>query len=146
MAAKGLDVALGQTHHVLVEIGPTGLADRRDDGARGDRAEQLARVAGGLHRERDGAQSRDGGLDLVGVLEVADLLGVAGATDVVGLLLRAAGRDDRQATRQQEVAAVAVLDLDGLADGTEVVYVGSQNELHCFASSVLRSAVTATRR
>jgi hypothetical protein len=80
------------------------------------------------------------------VLEVAHLLCFAGTTDVVGLLLSAARRDDRQATRKQEVAAVAVFNLDGVTDATEVVDVGGQNELHCFANSVLRVAVTASRR
>ena len=88
--------------------------------------------------QRDRAQALEGRLDFVGVLEVAHLLGLAGAADVVHLLLRAARCDDRQAARKQEVAAVAVFDLDGVAGGTEVVDVGGQNELHCFANSVLR--------
>src|SRR6201993_1444485 len=138
MVTNGFDVALGQTDDALVEIGSAGLFDRGDDVTRGHRTEQLARVARRPHRQRNGAHRLDRRLDFVGVLKVSHLLGVTGATDVLDLLLRAARRDDRQATREQEVATVSVLDLNGVADGTQVVDVGGQNELHCFADSVLR--------
>jgi hypothetical protein len=74
------------------------------------------------------------------------LLGITGATDVLNLLLRAARRDDRQATREQKVAAVSVFDLNGVADGTKVVDVGGQNELHLFVNSVLREPFTASKK
>ena len=106
------------------------------------RTEQLAGVAGGLHRQRDEPRPSIAVLISLAWLEVSHLLGLAGATDVVHLLLRTARRDDRQPARKQEVAAVAVFDLDGVAGGTEVVHVGGQNELHC---SLFRSALTGYR-
>ena len=80
--------------------------------------------------KRHGAQAVDGGLELVGVLQVAHGLGLAGATDVVGLTLRATGGRDGQATGQQVVTAVAVLDLDGVAGGTQVVDLCGENQFH----------------
>ncbi len=57
----------------------------------------------------------------------ASLLSTADALD---LLLGTTGGDDRQAAGQQVVAAVAVLDLNGVARRTEVVHVSSKDELH----------------
>ena len=48
----------------------------------------------------------------------------------VGLTLRAPGGHDGQPARQQVVAAVAVLDLDGVAGDAEVIDFSSENQLH----------------
>jgi hypothetical protein len=64
------------------------------------------------------------------VLEALHTLDFARATDLLGLALCAARRDDRQPARQQEVAAVAVLDLHDVAGRTEVVDLCSKNQLH----------------
>ena len=70
------------------------------------------------------------GCDLAGVPEVADLARLAGPTDRVDLLLRAAGGHDRQPARKQVVAAVAVLDLDDVAGRAEIGHVTGEDELH----------------
>ena len=81
-----------------------------------------------------GAEALDRGLELVGVLETLHALDLAGPTDLVGLALRAARRDDRQSARQQEVAAVAVLDLYDVAGRTQVVDLCSKNQFHLYVS------------
>ena len=51
------------------------------------------------------------------------------------LLLGALGPRDREALREQVVAAVAVLDLDHVAGGAEAGHLLSQDDLHVGASS-----------
>ena len=65
-----------------------------------------------------------------GGLDVADRASVAGALDRVDLLLATAGPADREAARDEEVAAVAVLDLDDVAGGPEAVDLVGEDELH----------------
>ena len=96
--------------------------------ADGDRAEQPAVLAGA------GAQPNGEllqlGLDLAGVAQVADLAGVAGPLDLGDLLLGALGPGDRGAARHEEVAAVAVGDLDDVAGQAEAGDLPGEDELH----------------
>ena len=64
------------------------------------------------------------------MIQVAHGLGLLRAADVVRLTLGTAAGDDGQAPRQQEVTAVAVLDLDAVTGGSEVVHRGCEDELH----------------
>ena len=109
--------------------GPPAARTASTTSADGDRAEQPARVARGLRLDGDGEAAQLGG-DLAGVPEVADLAGLAGPTDRVDLLLRAAGGHDGQPARKQVVAAVAVLDLDDVAGRAEIGHVTGEDELH----------------
>ena len=79
-------------------------------------------------------------LDLLGVRQVADLTGIAGALDLRDLLLAAARPLDREAAGHEVVAAVAVLDLDDVARGTEARDVLSEDELHVRSCSCQASA------
>ena len=98
----------------LVDGRAAGRLDGRGDVDRGDGTEQLGAVAGGVGGDRDG-ELLERLLDLVGVLGAADLASQLGALDGRDLLLGALGGDDGLALRQQEVAAVAVTNLDDVA-------------------------------
>jgi hypothetical protein len=63
-------------------------------------------------------------------LSPANRLHFTGPANLVGLALGAAGRDDGEATGQQVVASVAVLDLDGVTGLAQMVDLGSENQLH----------------
>src|ERR1700712_5659646 len=130
VAPDGLDVSLGQVDGALVQVRAASLLDGRDDVCRTDRTEELALVARGPRGQRHGAKRLDLGLQLVGVVEVANRLHFTGPTDLVGLALGAAGRDDGEATGQQVVASVAVLDLDGVTGLAQMVDLGGENQLH----------------
>ena len=89
---------------------PGDLGERAGDLGGGDGAEQPAALAGlDLDVDRRGLEL---GLDLVGVVVVADRTGGAGLLDRLDGLLAAAGPADRDAARDEVVTAVAVLDLD----------------------------------
>ena len=131
MTAGFLDVCLGKSHRTLVDAGAAGLLDRNDHVAGGHRPEKLAGIPGNLCDQRYRVQSHDRGLELVGVLAVAHGLRLAGLSDLISVLLRTAGRHDRQAAGQQEVATVPVLDLDGVTGSAEVVDLSGQDQFHC---------------
>ncbi len=100
---------------------------------RGDGAEQAAVGAGAdLDVDRGGLEL---GLDLVGVVVVADRAAGASRLDRVDLLLAATGPADRDVARDEVVAAVAVLDLDDVAGRTEAVDLLGEDELHVVDSS-----------
>src|SRR6266567_3771485 len=96
----------------------------------GDRAEQLAGLAGGLRGQPHRAEALDRRLDLLGVVEVADPPALLGPADRGDLLLRAPGGHDGHPARQQEVAAVAVLDLDDVTRTAKAAHVSGEDELH----------------
>src|SRR5689334_5007097 len=125
--ARGLDVPR-QLEPATVERRTAGGLDRVDDLGRRDRAEQPAAVAG-PRRQRD-LEAGQLGLDLVGLAQVADLAGLAGPLDDDDLLLGALAPLDREALRQQVVAAVAVLDLDDVAGGAETRHLLGEDDLH----------------
>src|SRR5581483_12117289 len=79
-------------------------------------------------------QALELGLDFVGVAEIADLTRRPGPLDRRDLLLAALGPGDREALREKEVAAVAVLHLNDVAGSAEVGYIAGQNDLHRDAS------------
>jgi hypothetical protein len=64
------------------------------------------------------------------MIKTADLAGVAAAFDACDLLLATASPADGEAARNEEVAAITVLDLDHVTGHTELVHGGSQDELH----------------
>ena len=72
-------------------------------------------------------------------------LDLAGSPNRVSLTLRATGRNDRQAPRQQEVSSVAVLHLDGVAGLAEVIHLCSQNQFHLFKSFLQSCKLSASR-
>ena len=80
------------------------------------------------------------------VLEIAHRLGFAGPPNLVGLLLRATRGLDREAAREQEVAAVPILDFDRVPDSPEVVDGSRQNQLHRSDTFRWASAINAPRR
>lgn len=55
--ARRLDVSLGQLDDALVDDRATGSLDGTGNVGGGDRAEQLARVAGGLDAQRDALEA-----------------------------------------------------------------------------------------
>ena len=71
----------------------------------------------------------------LGVVVVADRARGAGGLDRLDGLLAAAGPADAEATRDEVVAAVAVLDLDDVAGGAEAGDLLGQDELHRLGSS-----------
>ena len=70
------------------------------------------------------------GTDLGGVIRATDFACVTGALDALDLLLGATGPADRLALGQEEVTAVAVLDLDDVAGDADLVNGAGENELH----------------
>src|SRR5690606_14638283 len=79
--------------------------------------------------------------DLLGGAEVADRPRVTRLADRGDLRLRAAGPPDRVPTRQQVVAAVAVLDLDDVAGRAETGDLVGENELHVPETSCQRAVL-----
>src|SRR5262245_11464047 len=115
--AERLD-RLADLDPALVDVRAAGGTYRRDDVGHRDRAEQPTTGAGAdleVHRLR--LELR---LDLLGVPEIADLADLAGLLDRRDLLLSALGPLDGQASGDEVVAAVAVLDLDHVTGRTEV--------------------------
>src|SRR5207244_6588126 len=119
-----------------------GVLDGRGDVGRGDRAEQLATLAG-AGAERDG-ELLEVSLDLAGVAEVADLAGVTRALDLHDLLLGALGPGDRRPARDEEVAAVAVGHLDDVAGEAQARDLTGEDELHSVVPLSARSRCRAT--
>ena len=100
-----------------VDVGAARGLDGVSDVGDGHRAEEPAGLAGAgrqLHLER-----LELGLDLLRVADVLDLADLAGPLDGRDLRLGALGPADRVAAGHEVVAAVAVLDLDDVAGGTE---------------------------
>jgi hypothetical protein len=64
------------------------------------------------------------------VIDPPDLPGCTAALDPLNLLLGAAGPADREPARNEEIPAVAVLDLDHVTRCAELVDGVSQDELH----------------
>src|ERR1700754_1653564 len=112
----------------LVDGRAAGSGDRRRDVGRRDGAEEAAGVAGlGDQLDRGALELR---LDLTSGVEVGELAGLPSAADGVDLLLPALGPREREATRHEVVAAVAVLDLDDVAGGAEPRHLLGENQLH----------------
>src|SRR5690606_27377245 len=113
----------GATVDVLVEHRLDALGDLLG----GDRTEQTAVLAGALGDD-DGLrlERRLQGLRL---LDVRDGALAAGRTDLVELTLTALGPRGRETAGQEEVAGVAVLDLDDIAGGTEAGDLVGEDEL-----------------
>src|SRR5690242_10605072 len=129
--ARRLDVA-GQLDALAIEQRSAGGLDRRGDVGSGDRAEQPAVLAGTRFELDD--QLLEVVLDLARVAEVADLSRVARALDLADLLLGALGPGDRCTSGDEEVAAVAVSNLDDVAGEAEARDFAGEDELHCLAS------------
>ena len=107
--------------------------------ARRDRAVELARVAGLADRDERLAGERGG--DLLGLalqLEVARFELHAALLELGLVVLR---RAQRLAQRQQEIARVAVLDLDDVAHLTEPADALQQNDLHVDSTPLLIAVV-----
>ena len=105
----------------------TGLGAPGDVG-RGDPPEQAAALAGAsrdAHRET--GQLPGDGLRL---LVRAHVAGGTRPAERLDLLLGTAGGQDGQAAGQEVVAAVAALDLDGVAGGPETGDLLREDELH----------------
>src|SRR6185369_14050139 len=98
VAADRLDVA-GQLQAAPVDVRTARGLDRRGDLGRGDRAEQPPTIAGPSLQGHP--QVLQLGLDLGGVVQVADLPGRTSPLDQRDLLLRALGPQDREALRQE---------------------------------------------
>src|SRR5690606_22910511 len=127
--AQRLDVLLARVDDPLVELRTTGGLDGIDDVGRRDRTEQLLRTLGGLALHPDGAEVLQRGTDLLGVVQVTDAPCLLDPTDGADVLLRALGGRDREATRQQVVTRVTVLDLNDVTGAAEVRHVGRQDDL-----------------
>ena len=99
----------------------------------GDGTEQTTALAGlDGHLDDQVLQLR---ADLLGLLLGVDLLGLAGAGDVLDLGLSTARPLDGVVLRQQKVTAVTVLDLNDVTGDTELGHRSSENELHVFLPS-----------
>ena len=122
--------ALGSWTVRLSRFGPPAFLIAATTSAAVTEPNSLPVSRGRLHGQRHRAEALERGLQLVGVLEAAHGLDLAGPTNLLGLALGAAGRHDGQSARQQVVAAVAVLDLDGVAGRTQVVDLGGKNQFH----------------
>src|SRR3954454_7938053 len=107
MAAKGLDMPLGQLDRPLVEVRSARLLDGTDDVGGGDGAEQLAGVGRGPGRQFHRAETLECGLQLVGMLDATDRLDLAGPANGVDVTLGSPAGNDRQSARQQVVTSVA---------------------------------------
>src|SRR5688500_14523148 len=124
--ARRLDAA-GQLDPATVELRATGRGDRGGDVGGGDAAEQAATHTGASrHADRQAGQLPGDGLRLLVRAHVAR---GTRPTERLDLLLGTAGRQDGQAAGQEVVAAVAALDLDGVAGGPETGDLLREDEL-----------------
>ena len=133
MAADRLDVR--HLDGTLVEQRSTGLAHGSYEVGVGDRSEELAALPG-TRRDDDG-ETLELILDLLGVGRVADLPGIAGALDLRDLLLATRGPRHGQATRDEEVAAVAVLDGDDITGDAEAIDGLGEDDLHLYLAELV---------
>ena len=127
MLADGLD-RLRQRDGPLLEDGAAGSLHGIGNVDGRHRAEELARLAG-LRRNVDG-ERLELLLDLIGMCGVTDLANLAGALDLRDLLLATSRPRDGESTRDEVVAAIAVLDGDDIASGTESADFLREDELH----------------
>src|SRR5262245_38496276 len=117
----------------LVDLLAGGGAERLGDVGDRDGTEQPTALAGAdLDLDR---RVLERGLEGVGGVLVADRTRGAGLLDRVDGLLGTAGPADRRATRDEVVAAVAVLDLDHVAGSAETGDLLGEDELHRRISS-----------
>jgi hypothetical protein len=127
VGAERLDRVLDRDR-ALVDLLARDVGDGGGDLGDRDGTEEATAVTGAhLHADRCGLELL---LDLAGVVVVANGPRGACLLDRLDGLLPAAGPADRHATGDEVVAAVAVLDLDDVAGGTETVDLLGQNELH----------------
>ena len=125
--AGGLDAA-GQLDATTVELRAAGGRDGRGDVGGGDAPEQAATLTGASRdadRETGQLPGHGGRLFLR-----AHLAGGTRPAQRLDLLLGTAGGLDGQAAGQEVVAAVAALDLDGVAGGTETGDLLREDQLH----------------
>src|SRR5699024_3975352 len=113
----------GATVDVLVEHRLHALGDLLG----GDRSEQTAVLAGALGDDEGLGLER--GLQGLGVLDAGDRALAAGRTDLVELTLTGLGPRGGETAGHEEVAGVAVLDLDDVAGGTEAGDLVGEDEL-----------------
>ena len=81
VGAEGLDVALGSCTVRLSRLGPPAFLMAPTTSAAVTEPNSLPLSAGGLDRQLDGAETLESGLQLVGVLEAANGLDLAGPAD-----------------------------------------------------------------
>src|SRR5690625_4016006 len=127
MLADGLD-RIADLDTALINRWPTGRFDRVGDIGRRHRTEQPAALARSLVQPDGHAAELLG--DLLGIVEVADIARIAGAADLVNLLLATARPPDRQPARQQVVTAITVAHLNDVARGTEASDLVGHDQLH----------------
>src|SRR3954447_22233258 len=134
---------LVEMHVALVDRDAARVLDRVGDVLRGDRPEQAAVVAGLL------ADRQDGAVELLGVLlgagdEVASGL-LLGLDPLASGLDGALGCRGGELARDQEVAQVALRDVDDRALLTDVLDVLEKNDLGHYRSSSRRGARAPSR-
>src|SRR6266581_964347 len=134
---------LGEVHLALVHVNPE-LFELALDVARRDRAVQLVLFAN-LDREREMDVGEAGSLGFGGALLGGALPG--DALRLVGdlLLVRLRGGVG-EPLREEIVARVAVLHLDDVARGPEVLHVFPQDDLHRFLSVTVQAGALRRRR
>src|SRR5699024_11111807 len=113
----------GAAVDVLVEHLLDGLGDLLG----GDRAEEAAVLAGALGEDEGLRLER--GLQRLRLLDAGDRTLAAGRTDLVELTLTALGPRGRETAGHEEVASVAVLDVDDIAGGAEAGDLVGEDEL-----------------
>src|SRR5688500_16138819 len=125
--ARRLDAA-GQLDPATVELRAAGGGDRSGDVGGGDATEQAAALTGASrHADRETGQLPGDGLRL---LVRAHVAGGTRPAERLDLLLGTAGGQDGQTAGQEVVAAVAALDLDGVAGGPETGDLLREDQLH----------------
>src|SRR5699024_10427084 len=116
----------------LVDLG-AGAREGLGDVGDGDGAEEATALTGlGRDGDRTGLEVA---LDRLGGLEVVHGARVTRGLDRLDLLGRALRPTDGEVAGQQEVTAVAVLDVDDVAGLAEVRDLVREDELHLFSSS-----------
>ena len=120
VVASLLDEALRKHNNALIQLGATGGFDRGNDVLCGHGTEELALLRG-LHRHLDVGELLELGANLACVVQVANCASFLGALDALDLLLSTTGGNDGQTARKQVVTSVAVLNLNNIACGAEVL-------------------------
>src|SRR4051794_3454928 len=126
--ADRLDVSRRQLYPTTIQRRAAGALHRVHDIGRCHRSEQPSALSG-ARRQRD-LQRRQLGGELLRLTAVADVADLASLADLRDLLLATTRPRNREAARDEEVAAVAVLDLDDVAGATEATDLLSEDELH----------------
>ena len=123
----GLDQVLRENDGTLVQVRAAGCLACCDEVVSLHGTEQLTAL-GGADCNLDTLKCLKLSLNFASMVEVANAASLLGTLDALDLLLSARGSRNGQATREQQVTSVAVLDLYDVASDTKILNGGGEDQ------------------